>query len=119
MTADRSQGSPRIEVFDDPDAHAYVVTVDGRRAGKAVYHLRGGRHFFVHTEVDDEYSGRGLATTLVKQALDDVGSSGGTIVPICPLVAAYIERHPEYQDMVDHVIMERINQAQAIQDPDD
>jgi hypothetical protein len=77
----------------------------------AVYHLRGGRHFFVHTEVDEEFSGRGLGTRLVKQALDEVRDAGGKVVPLCPLFAAYIGRHPEYQDLVDEEIMDRVNRT--------
>lgn len=98
-------------VRDDPDNHRYVIEVDGEVVGFAEYHLRGGRHFFVHTEVDDTHTGRGLGTSLVRSALDDVRASGGSVVPLCPMFAAYIERHPEYQDLVDHQIMERIDRA--------
>lgn len=91
-----------IEIRDDNEESAYVVDVDGDRAGKAVYRMRDGRHLFVHTEVDDRFSGLGVGTRLVRFALDDVRSQGGTIVPICPFFAAYIKRHPEYEDLVDH-----------------
>jgi predicted GNAT family acetyltransferase len=96
-------------VRDDPDEGAYVIEVDGEWAGKAVYHMRGGRHLFVHTEVDDAYTGMGVGTTLVKAALDDVRAKGGTVVPICPFFVAYLKRHPEYEDLVDHEITDRIN----------
>jgi len=100
-----------IEIRDDPDAGAYVIEVDGLPAGKAVYHMRGGRHLFVHTEVDDEFSGMGLGTRLVRFALDDVRSGNGTVVPICPFFAAFIKRHPEYQDIVDQEVTDRINRS--------
>lgn len=102
-------GDHSIEVRDDAEAGAYVVDVDGERAGKAVYHMRGGRHLFVHTEVDERYSGMGVGTRLVRYALDDVRAVGGTVVPICPFFAAYIERHPEYDDIVDQVMTDSIN----------
>lgn len=98
-------------VRDDPDNHRYVIEVDEEVVGFAEYHLRGGRHFFVHTEVDDEHTGRGLGTALVKGALDDVRAAGGAVVPLCPLVAAYINRHPEYGDLVDKEIVERIDRS--------
>lgn len=101
------------EVKDDPENHRYVLELEGDVVGFAEYHLRGGRHFFVHTEVDDEFTGRGLGTTLVKSALNDVRSAGGAVVPMCPLFAAYIKRHPEYDDLVDHEIMERIDRSRA------
>jgi predicted GNAT family acetyltransferase len=108
-----SEEQENVRIWDDEENHRYALEVDGQLAGMAVYHLRGGRHFFVHTEVDDEYSGRGLGTRLVKSALDGVRGSGGSVVPLCPLFAAYIKRHPEYDDLVDHEIMERVERASA------
>lgn len=102
-----------IRIWDDTEDHRYRLEVDGQRAGMAVYHLRGGRHFFVHTEVDDEFSGRGLGTRLVKYALDDVRANDGKVVPLCPLFAAYIKRHPEYDDLVDKEIMRRVDEARS------
>jgi predicted GNAT family acetyltransferase len=99
----------KIEIRDDPEEGAYVVEVNGERAGKAVYHMRGGRHLFVHTEIDDRYSGMGLGTSLVRYALDDVRAMRGTMVPICPFFAAYLERHPDYEDIVDQELAARIN----------
>ncbi len=101
----------RAVVRDDPENGRYVIELDGRVVGFAEYHMRGGRHFFVHTEVDDDFTGRGLGTQLVKASLDDVRESKGTVVPLCPLFAAYIERHPEYQDLVDEEIMRRIDKS--------
>lgn len=106
-----SEERENVRIWDDRDNHRYALEVDGEQAGMAVYHLRGGRHFFVHTEVDDQFSGRGLGTRLVKTALDDVRENGGSVVPLCPLFAAYIERHPEYADLVDDEIMARVERA--------
>lgn len=101
-----------VRIWDDAENHRYTLEVDGQRAGMAVYHQRGGgRRFFVHTEVDDAYSGRGFGNRLVKHALDDVREAGGRVVPLCPLFAAYIKRHPEYEDLVDHEIMARVDRA--------
>ena len=97
-----------ITVRDDAEHHRYVVEVDGVRAGLAVYHLRGGRHFFVHTEVDKDHSGQGVASALIRGALEDVRALGGTIVPICPFVARYVRAHPEYNEMIDWELWGRI-----------
>jgi predicted GNAT family acetyltransferase len=75
----------------------------------AVYQLRGGRHIFVHTEVNADHEGRGLGSRLARFALDDVKAQGGTIVPLCPFIAAWVGRHPEYQEMVDQKMLDRIN----------
>lgn len=91
-----------IHVEDVPDERAYVISVDGAPAGRAEYMARDGRRVFTHTEVDDQHSGLGLASTLVRHALDDVRSRGELLVPLCPFVSEYIRRHPEYDDLVDH-----------------
>lgn len=97
-------------VRDDPQNHRYLLEVDGEVVGVAVYHLRGNRYFFVHTEVDPEHEGEGLGSTLARGALDDVRAMGMKIVPLCPFIASFIERNPEYVELVDQPLLERINQ---------
>jgi predicted GNAT family acetyltransferase len=89
-----------VEVADNPDASRYEITVDGRLAGFADYHARPGRLVFTHTEVDDEFEGQGLGSRLVRGALDSARAAGLRVVPRCPFVARYIQRHPEYRDLV-------------------
>ena len=78
----------------------YETTVDGKLA-YASYDLEEPNTIvFTHTIVPDEISGRGVAGELVKHALDDARSRGLTVKPQCSYVAKYIERHPEYQDLL-------------------
>jgi len=98
-------------VRDDQDNHRYVLELDGRVAGFTVYHLRGGRYYFVHTEVEAGHEGEGLGSVLVRGALDDVRARGETIVPLCPFVAAWVARHPDYQNLVDQAALDRINRG--------
>jgi uncharacterized protein len=79
----------------------YELVVDGQLAGFARYVRRGGRMIFVHTEVDPAYGGRGLGTVLARGALDAARAEGVPVVPLCPFIAAFIERNTEYQDIVD------------------
>ena len=51
--------------------------------------------------MDEDYEGRGLATILIAQALQETRDAGLRIVPECPMVAAYVKKHDEYQDIVD------------------
>lgn len=104
-------GDREINFRDEPDNHRYVVLVEGEVAGKAVYHLRGDRYLFVHTEVSDDYSGLGLATKLVHYSLEDLRSRHGRLVPICPFYLAYLKRNPGYDDLVDHEMLDRINSS--------
>ncbi len=100
--------STAIAVHDDAEHDRYVVEVDGEVAGYTVYHMRGGRHFFVHTEIEPEFGGHGAGTALARYALDDVRDKGGMIVPICPFIRGFVDEHPEYETLIDHELWDRI-----------
>jgi predicted GNAT family acetyltransferase len=94
---------PTIEVRDDPGESRYVVHVDGELAGYSEYELdeSRGRIVIAHTEVDDAYEGRGVGTALARGVLDDVRRGGRLrVVAQCPFVKEWIERHPDYQDLL-------------------
>jgi len=87
-------------VVDVPEASRYEIRVGDRPVGSAAYHRRGNRIAFTHTEVDEAHEGRGFAAHLAKGALDDARRQGLEVVPLCPFIASYIKRHPEYEDLV-------------------
>ena len=95
------------EIRDIPEESAYVVYIDGERAGKAEYVNRGGRRVFTHTEVDDAHTGGGVAASLVRYALDDMRAREIHIVPLCPFFRSYIARNPEYRNLVDREMTKR------------
>jgi uncharacterized protein len=87
-----------VEVRNNTELSRYEAYVDGDLAGFAVYVMQGSNIVFTHTEVYVE--GKGVGSTLVREALDDVRRGGTlTVVPLCPFVKAYIESHPEYADL--------------------
>lgn len=90
-----------VEVRDVPERNRYEVHVDGGLAGFADYELRDGRRWFVHTEVDDRFEGKGIGSQLAQRALELARDSGEPIVPACPFIASYVERHPEFEPLVD------------------
>ncbi len=98
-----------MELRNEPENDRYLVEVDGVVAGFTVYHLRGGRYFFVHTHIEASFTGQGLGSVLARYALDDVRAKGGTIIPICPFIAGFVDRHPEYQSLIDEQLWDRIN----------
>ncbi len=55
---------------------------------------------FNHTEVDDEFEGRGLGSQLAQAALDAARDEGLDVLPFCPFIKAWIGKHPEYLDLV-------------------
>ncbi|MFF2655485.1 GNAT family N-acetyltransferase [Streptomyces sp. NPDC058045] len=87
-------------VTDHPDRSRYEITVDGERAGLAEYRREDGVITFVHTEIDPQHSGQGLAGALIRHALDDARSGQRQVRPVCPFVKGYIAKHPDYLDLV-------------------
>jgi uncharacterized protein len=87
-------------VVNVPDASRYELRDGDRMIGEAAYRRRNGRIAFIHTEVDEALEGRGLGSRLVETALEDARRDGLEVVPLCPFVAAFIERHPEYEEVV-------------------
>jgi predicted GNAT family acetyltransferase len=89
-----------LTVRDNPEANRYEIRDGNRVLGHADYERRGDTTVFTHTEVDQDSEESGLGSTLVRAALDDVRSKGRTVVPQCSFVRGWIERHPEYADLV-------------------
>jgi predicted GNAT family acetyltransferase len=87
-------------VTDNPVAERFEITVDGELAGFVQYLRRRGLIALVHTEVQARFEGRGVAGTLIRQALDAAREQELTVLPFCPFVHGYIERHLEYVDLV-------------------
>lgn len=90
----------QIAITDDTDSHRYVIRVDGRRAGLLRYRLHPETIELVHTEIDEEFEGRGLGSRLISFALQDARERGLAVLPFCPFVNDYIQRHRQYVDLV-------------------
>ena len=89
-----------VTVRDDAEENRFeAVDESGVVAGFAAYRRYADRIVFTHTVVEDAYEGRGVGSTLVRAALDAVRYEGVRVVPQCPFVRSYIERHPEYADL--------------------
>jgi hypothetical protein len=81
----------------------FSIAVDTQKVGFTEYVDRDGQRIFPHTEVADEFEGRGLATILIGEALQATRDGGLRIVAVCPLVAAFVKKHHEFDDVVDPV----------------
>ena len=81
----------------------FTIAVEDQTVGLAEYADRDGQRVFTHTEVDSEFEGRGLATILIGEALQQTRDAGLRIVAVCEMVASYVEKHDEYADAVDPV----------------
>ncbi|MFT4263717.1 MAG: GNAT family N-acetyltransferase [Nocardioides sp.] len=90
-----------VEVRDNPGESRYEGWIDGKLAGFAEYLVEGSDVVFTHTEVDDAFEGHGVGGSLARGALDDVRAKGGLrVVPQCPFIRSWIDRHPDYADLV-------------------
>jgi predicted GNAT family acetyltransferase len=87
-------------VKDNPGESRYEVYVDDDLAGFVTYRLDSDVIAFLHTQVSPEFQGGGVASALVREALDDARARGLAVLPFCPYVSAWIRRHPEYADLV-------------------
>jgi uncharacterized protein len=90
----------RIEVADAPGRNRYELSIDGDVVGYTAYHARPGLVAFVHTEVDEQFQGRGVGDQLIRYALEDARARGLAVLPFCPFVKAFIERHREFEALV-------------------
>ncbi|MDR6974303.1 putative GNAT family acetyltransferase [Streptomyces sp. 3330] len=93
MVQDMSQITVR-EVTDHQRLEAYV---DGRLAGIAEYLPAKRLIAFVHTEVDPEFEGRGVGSALARAGLDMVKRTDTRFLAVCPFIAGWSARHPEYE----------------------
>jgi uncharacterized protein len=87
------------EVVNNPAQHRYELVVEGHLAA-TYYKVSDGVITFIHTEVPPELGGKGVGSQLIKGALDQVRAEGLKVIPECPFVKAYIDKHGEYADLL-------------------
>lgn len=73
----------------------FDIHVDGELAGFADYKLRDQTIIFPHTEIDPKFGGKGLGTTLIEYALNEIAKENLSVEPVCPFVSKYIGKNPE------------------------
>jgi predicted GNAT family acetyltransferase len=101
-----------LRIVDNPSERRYEARLGRKVVGFSTYRLIDDRVVFIHTETDPVVKGQGVATTLAAGALDDVRRRGLKVTPKCPFIAAYIKRHPAYQDLV--VSVEELRQRRSV-----
>ncbi|MDQ3894949.1 MAG: N-acetyltransferase [Actinomycetota bacterium] len=91
---------PRVS--DNPSDRRYELRLADRLVGVIAYRPQPGAVVLIHTVVDPAFEGRGFGSRLAAGALDDIRARGLSVVPLCPFVASYLRRHPEYADLAAH-----------------
>jgi predicted GNAT family acetyltransferase len=87
-------------VVDNPHASRFELHVDGEMAGWLAYERTADDVSFTELHTDLSRAGQGLGLVLVRQALDAVSAAGLSVLPVCPFVRDFIQRHPVYLDVV-------------------
>ena len=88
-------------ITDNTAASRFELALEGGPAF-VTYRRAGALLVLTHAEVPQRLEGRGVGTRLVRGALELIRARGETFVPRCPFIARYVERHPEYRDLVAH-----------------
>lgn len=81
-------------VVDVPAEDRFVVHGEGGNA-ELVYRVDGDRFYLLHTEVPEEWSGRGIGGHLVRAAIRRAAAEHLTVVPWCPFARRWLKQHPD------------------------
>lgn len=87
------------DLIDNTAAKQYELVVEGKKP-RIKYIAVKDKIYLTHTEVPKELEGKGLASKMVLMVLEDIKSRNLTLIPMCPFVAMYIKRHPEWRELV-------------------
>lgn len=89
-----------LTIVEVPEQSRFEARRGGTMLGFVDYERSPDRVVLPHTEVDPAYEGQGVASSLARAALEDARQRGLLVDPQCPFVASYIDRHPEFADLV-------------------
>lgn len=86
----------------------YEIRISGRVAGYVEFSDAGMVRTFTCTVIAPEFAGRGLASQLIGAALTAERNSLRYVRAACPFVLRFIERHPEFDDLVVSAVGEPV-----------
>lgn len=99
MTNDKTGALTTVKA----EADRFTIAVEDKTVGFAEFADHGDQRVFTHTEIDPEFGGRGLASILVEAALNATRDEGKRVVAVCSMVAGFVKKHPEFEDISDPV----------------
>lgn len=88
------------ELRKNDEKSRYEILQGGQVVGFAEFRPVGDAVMLPHTEIEQGHEGEGLGSQLAKFALDNVKTEGKRVIPMCPFIAGYIRRNPEYTELV-------------------
>ena len=88
-----------IVISENKERKRFEAVVDGKTA--FIEYIRAeDKVYLTHTEVPKELEGKGVASAMAKQVLQQIKSESLFLVPLCPFIAAYLKRHPEWREIL-------------------
>jgi predicted GNAT family acetyltransferase len=87
-------------VRDNKALGRFELDVEGAVAF-ANYRLAPSTVIIIHTETPRALRGRGIASELVRGALELIRADGSKVVAGCGFVVDYLQKHPEFADLVE------------------
>ena len=103
IAADPHAPAFEFDVVNDRETGTYDAIVGDREVGALTYDVVDGedRLVLLATSVFPEFRNQGIATALIHRVLDDIRAQAKTVTIRCPIVHTFIERNPEYADLVN------------------
>jgi predicted GNAT family acetyltransferase len=89
-----------MDVVNNAEKHRFEIELPDGAVAFADYRLMDGRVMFPHTVVPPAHEGQGLASMIARASLDWARSEGLKVIPACSFYRTYLQRHPEYQDLL-------------------
>ena len=90
-----------LKLVNNQEKNRFELKVEGYTA-VIDYKIKDKKIYLIHTEVPAELAGKGVGNAIVLKTLNYIKDNGFSLVPLCPFVAAYIKRHPEWETIVAH-----------------
>src|SRR5262245_14687424 len=95
------QDTDVIEIQNNESAHRFEALVDGHVAFVQYRYSDTGQIVFTHAEVPSALAGRGIGSKLARVALEYARERALRVVSTCPFITSYVDKHPEYQSLLD------------------
>lgn len=89
-----------LDLVKNETGNRFEMNVDGNTA-IIEYKEYPDKIALLHTEVPPQLEGKGAATAIIEKTLDYIEKKNFKLIPLCPLVVAYIKRHPEWKRITD------------------
>lgn len=89
-----------VSLTDNPEAERFEALYGGELLGYITYQIVDGVMRLPHTYVTPEARGQNIAALLTEAALQTARAQRLRVVPICWYVDRYIQRHPQYRDLL-------------------